>query len=303
MADYDYWTLWNDLNNVNDKHSGEAFQWEYCGQMDPMLFDLNANVTQVNSVASEIREVSPVSVAWFPMDQTVQARPVADSKVQVQQNPIRVQVISEPEVTGQSFNFQIVIERGKGTKGAPFMFSSDLNKLFANQGTKCPVQLNTTIPAQFQGQFYIRVHMLYSEDDDLLDPVRRCPEHAKGNPQQPVMKCNHSDAKYEQLGIHDTIVLPLDFCSKDGFLYTVPSFEFICRSTCPSIRRRPLKLVFALERWDGSVVYSLVEKSILLKISIRPGRDIIDEEEKKKNGKNTEKKKIRPVNKKKIRPT
>lgn len=299
MADYDFFKLLDDLNYVNVKNSGEAFPWEYCGQMDQILIDLDANSTQVNSVASEICEVSPVSVTWLPFDQTVKAGPVADCELQqVQQNTISVQVISEPElgeVNEQPFNFQIDIERGKGTKGAPFMFSSDLNKLFANQGTNCPVQLNTTIPAQFQGQFYIRVHMSYSEDADLWESVRRCAEHTEGNQQQPVMKCNHPGAKYEQLGIHDTILLPLA-CSQHGLLYTVAAFNFICRSTCPSIRRRPLKLVFALERWDGSVIYSVVEKSIGLKISRCPGRDIVDEEEKigiEKKMKN--KKKIRAM--------
>jgi hypothetical protein len=265
MADYDFWNIFEDLHNVNYKFCGEALQLQNCCQIDQMFIDQNANLLQLDSVGSEIREDSPVSVAWNPSDYTVTAGPVADSELQVQQNPISV-------------DFQIDIKRGKGTKDAPFMFSSDLNKLFANHETNCPVQLNTTIPAQCKGQFHIRVHMAYSEDDHMWDQVQRCPEHAKGDPQQPVMKCSHPDAKYGKLGIHDTILLPLDFCSKDGLLYTVTNFKFFCLSTCPSIRRRLLKLVFALE-FEGCI---LVEKSIALKISKCPGRDIKSEERKMK---------------------
>ena len=209
----------------------------------------------------------------------------------------------EPVVQSTEELFQVLIEKGKPVESPPFnvsssfssnflliglnlmfmffslQFSSGLNKLFANKDSKCPVQFKTAIPAQFEGQYWIRVYVSFTEREDQCDPVASCPNDAHRGP---LMQCDLMGAEHQPIKIrgvvHNSILLPLN--AKDGFLCATANFTFICYCTHPSIGRKPIQLHFTVEdvRYVGSVV---AEKIIDLKISACPGRDRKDEENKK----------------------
>ena len=171
--------------------------------------------------------------------------------------------------------FEVLIERGKKIQSPAFKFSSGLNKLFANRNADCPVQFKTAIPAQFEGQFSIRVYVSFTELAHQWEPVLCCKADAPG----PLMRCNHNSAVHEPREIRgvvrDTILLPLN--AEGGLLCATWNLRFVCFSTHPTIQR-PTQLNFTLVDERGN---SVAEKIIQLKMCARPGRSIEAEEKKK----------------------
>jgi len=240
---------------INQASVFEGFQWSE--SEDPSSCSTAQSVAEESNAASGIiiTPPQPLVLTWTVPDQGF-------------------------AVDRQSAGFDFEIEPGKKKNGqfvkhAPWTFSELMNKLFVNCEKTCPVTFKSTIPAQLQGQFRVVVHVAFAELQYVSDPVRRCPKDDKGDPESnPLMDCNYRGAKAENRDGHHTVVVPLDV-NKAGQLSTVACFIFYCLSTCPSIKRRALKLHFRLETRSGQMVD---EKAVDLKLCASPGRDIMIEE-------------------------
>jgi P53 DNA-binding domain len=111
-----------------------------------------------------------------------------------------------------------------------------------------------TFPPETWQLFQIRAHLAYSELSYIHDPVERCEEcKSKDEPEINNFVLQSFDGK----GTHEVFQEHREHCSvviKPEATYQPPNEDMIeanykitCLSTCPTINRRKMKLVFTLE--------------------------------------------------------
>lgn len=173
--------------------------------------------------------------------------------------------------------------KAKATKSVAYTFAEHSRKLYCNMNTACPFYIYLEKPPPPGA--VVRVMAVYAELEDRMQVIKRCvvhatPENNKGDMlalASHFVRCDNSKAEYHKdpASKHHSLTIPYEE-PQAGLKYVVCLLRFMCLSTCNSVHRRPIKLIWTLEH-NGR---ALGRQAIGLKVCTCPGRDRNSEESK-----------------------
>ncbi|XP_063232048.1 cellular tumor antigen p53-like [Bacillus rossius redtenbacheri] len=163
------------------------------------------------------------------------------------------------------------------------VYSSQLDKVF--------LPMNASLPVQFkcvwaEPDLCVRALPVFLEADELHKPVRRCSHHVRDKEETNmdfefpahVVRCESMDSVYTEdpSSKRLSVVTPLG-TPPPGSDVVVLHYRFMCKTSClGGMNRRPIHVVFTLERHTGEVVGRAAVK---VRICSCPKRDMRKEEE------------------------
>lgn len=161
------------------------------------------------------------------------------------------------------------------------MFSTKLNKVFVKINTILNVQTNFKIvnPAR---ELFVRAMIVYSSQNDLAEPVKKCPNHRESS-QQPfpehILRCTIDQTAYT--GVENgklfkdklAILIPMTAVASNEPL----KLQFTCQNSCSGgMNRKMTSIVFTLE----DEFYEILGRKVLnFKVCSCPKRDKDKDEE------------------------
>lgn len=164
-----------------------------------------------------------------------------------------------------------------------YMYSSKLNKVFVKLGSAMNVYVSyATIDTNTE--VFVRAMIVYSNHDDLNEPVKKCPNHKEQSSGCPseiiphILKCAVPETQYK--GVENgvkfneriAIVVPMKSLAENEPL----KLEFTCQNSCSGgMNRKMTSIVFTLEdQWQRI----LGRKLMNFKVCSCPKRDKEKEE-------------------------
>ncbi|XP_043270359.1 cellular tumor antigen p53 isoform X2 [Venturia canescens] len=183
------------------------------------------------------------------------------------------------------YNFQMKLNN-QGP-GKHCVYSEMLQKIFIN--------MEQTLSLRFEWEpfvegLWLRSSMVFSQDQNRSDPVKRCHNHmastTAANAVHPeivkhVVRCLHPGSIYEDQGSHLSVITPLGM-PQAGSDYVPMNFQFYCKNSCASsMNRRATELVFTLETHSGEI---LGRRRLPVRVCSCPKRDKEKEESENRLG-------------------
>jgi len=156
------------------------------------------------------------------------------------------------------------------SKNAPYTFSPDLGKLFANINKRIPINLycQTAPPPNSR----VRITAMFAKPENANDIVRQCPNHNKEIGEK---ICNthfivaDMAKEYQAYYSYDRNNRESVSILFNGLACTAV-LKLMCLSSCKVINRREMVLVFDLENENGM---QLGRQTVNFVVSTCPGRD------------------------------
>lgn len=164
-----------------------------------------------------------------------------------------------------------------------YMYSSKLNKVFVKLGSAMNVYISYTT-FDMNTDVFVRAMIVYSNHDDLNEPVKKCPNHKEQSLGCPpeiiphILKCAVPETQYK--GVENgvkfneriAIVVPMKSLADNEPL----KLEFTCQNSCSGgMNRKMTSIVFTLEdQWERI----LGRKLMNFKVCSCPKRDKEKEE-------------------------
>ena len=164
-----------------------------------------------------------------------------------------------------------------------YMYSSKLNKVFVKLGSAMNVYISYTT-FDMNTDVFVRAMIVYSNHDDLNEPVKKCPNHKEQSLGCPpeiiphILKCAVPETQYK--GVENgvkfneriAIVVPMKSLADNQPL----KLEFTCQNSCSGgMNRKMTSIVFTLEdQWQRI----LGRKLMNFKVCSCPKRDKEKEE-------------------------
>nr|XP_042908438.1 cellular tumor antigen p53 isoform X2 [Parasteatoda tepidariorum] len=173
------------------------------------------------------------------------------------------------------FNFQ-----EKKTKGVTWTYNAEKNKLYVGKEAPCPINFSTVyvMPEGVQ----IRATALYSSPESASEVVERCMNHIQEDVVKDIPEAEHLVRCESPMAIYEvdpttkrySVIIPYDN-PPPGQNFSTYIYKFACFGSCPGPNRRPLMLVFSLEKDNQCIGRQKID----VKICACPGRDSKTEEE------------------------
>ncbi|XP_067942146.1 cellular tumor antigen p53-like isoform X2 [Watersipora subatra] len=178
-----------------------------------------------------------------------------------------------------SFQLQFP-SKTKVTKGTPWVFSRQLNKLYVQMGVVCPVTFKVS---QVMEGLFVRATPFYSEYQYRDQPVHACPVHKDETKKHlypttcmPWMRCPDGYNAFTDQDQHSHFSVLVPWRGAERSLEM--AYSFACRNTCVGgPNRKSTTVAFTLENDKGEV---LAKQLIEVKVVASPGRDMCKEEAK-----------------------
>lgn len=225
------------------------------------------------------------------------ALPSADSTFQMGPNMTSTGPLPAREDYGGPFSFSVLLDGVESTKNK-WTYSTMLNKLYIVWDKIIPIQFKWT---PLEPNFVVRALPVYTDAQDMKSAVRRCLIHV--NPADTsndgfehvrhVIRSDNPGARYEENPVSErcSVVVPLGELQPGTGTVTV-TYKFMCKTTCVTgMGRRPITVLFTLERLNGDVVG---RQKLNVKICSCPKRDM-QKDEKTANEKEEEGCRKRPL--------
>lgn len=182
--------------------------------------------------------------------------------------------------TGWTFDVQLHSENsGKSS----YMYSSKLNKVFVKLGSAMNVYVSFT-KVDMHTDLFVRAMIVYSNHDDLNEPVKKCPNHKEQSSScapeiiPHILKCSFPETQYR--GVENgvkfneriAILVPIKTLADNEPL----KLEFTCQNSCSGgMNRKMTSIVFTLEDQYHRI---LGRKLMNFKVCSCPKRDKEKEE-------------------------
>eukprot|EP00123_Amoebidium_parasiticum_P014054 comp22301_c0_seq1/m.33100 comp22301_c0_seq1/g.33100 ORF comp22301_c0_seq1/g.33100 comp22301_c0_seq1/m.33100 type:complete len:504 (-) comp22301_c0_seq1:311-1822(-) len=206
------------------------------------------------------------------------------SMVAQEANPLPALMVPQPSMMLNEHNFKgrfgfdvdfgsQATDKKSKTKGVTWMYAEKDDQLYVNIQVCVPVGLQFAKDPT-SGEFppkgsYVRVKVLYKNPDDVYQPVTRCANHVdmKDCPPDQIIKLENLSVTNERDQLdHMTAKVPYDKIKSSPQLRV----KYMCFSSCPAIKQRPIVTVFTLEAPSGQI---LGKRTVSTKICACPGRD------------------------------
>lgn len=215
--------------------------------------------TLINNLTNETEFQNQPIVAYFPP------------------SPAHYQKLPEVEEMAENdWGFNMDIKSDTNNKSM-WLFSAQLNKVFVKLDTPLNVYPSFNTLGLSKDKFFIRAMIVYTSQNDLPEPVIKCPNHrAKGQREHPdhILHCgNRSGVAYvgdsagKIFGDRLACVVNMGSVASNEPL----KFEFSCQNSCSGgMNRRSTTLVFTLE----DELHNVLGRSIMhFKVCSCPRRD------------------------------
>ncbi|XP_070490584.1 cellular tumor antigen p53 [Chironomus tepperi] len=170
------------------------------------------------------------------------------------------------------FDMQLKSESGNKTS---WLYSASLNKVFVKINTPLNVY-PAFIRQNINSDLYIRAMIVYSSQNDLPEPVKKCPNHKEKSNDchaDHILRCDNSGSIYS--GIENgkvfeeklAVIVPMKSIASNEPL----KLTFTCQNSCSGgMNRKSTSLVFTLEDQFQNV---LGRKCMHFKVCSCPRRD------------------------------
>lgn len=169
------------------------------------------------------------------------------------------------------WNFHVDLSPESASKTS-YMYSSKLNKVFVKMNTHLHLY-PTYSNIDPNKELSIRAMIVYTSQNDLAEPVKKCPNHKDRDNSDHILKCDLPDTRYvgHETGklFQEKLATVIPLCSiapNEPF-----KLLFTCQNSCSGgINRKMTSLVFTLEDNFG---YIMGRKIMNFKVCSCPKRD------------------------------
>lgn len=197
--------------------------------------------------------------------------------------PAHFNQLPTTETFDTAWNFDIELNSESASKTS-WMFSTKLNKAFVKINTHLNVYTKYSVIDHNQ-QLFIRAMVVYQQNNDFAEPVRKCPNHRDQSTRENlpfpehVLRCSTQDTEY--LGVETGKLF------QDKLALRIPmsrvatgeplKLQFTCQNSCSGgMNRRHTSVIFTLENEVSDV---LGRKVLNFKVCSCPKRDKEKDEE------------------------
>ncbi|XP_046386873.1 cellular tumor antigen p53 isoform X2 [Ischnura elegans] len=179
------------------------------------------------------------------------------------------------------YNFEFFADSRTSSKKT-WLYSFQLNKIFVdvNQGIPLQFKLDHRVDGE---KLYVRALAIYNVTQHLHLPVNRCPNHLREDEDRGLSNIHHvlqcrderADYHYDSASKRYSVVVPLEH-PPAGSDVTTLMYCLTCKGSCAGgMNRRPVTLIFTLERENQQVVG---RRTLNIRVCSCPKRDKKKEE-------------------------
>lgn len=165
--------------------------------------------------------------------------------------------------------------KSESNNKSSWLYSSSLNKVFVKMNTPMNVYPKFNSGGNMLESFTIRAMIVYTSQNDLPEPVSKCPNHKQGQGElaDHILRCTNQGAKYVGNSAGKLFADKLAFTINMGTIASNEplTLQFTCQNSCSGgMNRRSTSLIFTLEDNAQNI---LGRKVMHFKVCSCPRRD------------------------------